>query len=763
MAKALILSLKECPDTMEETNFCRRVSLCVLLIVESCGMHLKETEWAVPPQSLTEAADDAQTMDPSGFLPSPPLPPPGPSFQAGEAATVLPVMSAAESHSDREEDYRFLHSMLMEKKVHLLFKIHERLKRFGKRSPVPVQEHAESLASDLGEELLHQSWGEEVGELVALFSKPHFKSLLHVHDSVAQRDFQPTLPPIPDDVLEEEEDSVKIVSLVKTQEPLGATIKKDKSTGAILVARIMKGGAADKSGLIHEGDELREVNGVSLEHRRPKEILALLAGSQGEVKFKIIPGSSKEDASSDKAKLFVQALFDYDPAEDPSIPCKEAAVAFKRGDILQIVNMEDEIWWQACRLGDGNGRAGLIPSKQLHERRVALQRPRCLFQPEQRNPSDEPEGTVALDLLWEICLQLNCHDVLDVFVLGFALGFKDFSKNNSHATFLGRRLLCERLLCCSSAAWKHSDNQTGPSNVFLSTPNHHIYVLSKMRIHLVTEDVDYGAITGIHVAGLRRSFRLSRRSSRSKDAARVAACPPTYREVVPYHRESKDRHRLVVLVGTPGGVGVNELKRRLAISDPDRYGVSVPYTTREKGSRETEGVDYHFAPVHLFEEHILNNRFVDYGHYRGHYYGTSVDSVHGVMAEGKMCLLDLHPSKIKHVFTSEFKPYVVFVKPPLIEELRLTRRRAKFVCNEEGVNHVRIFSEEDFEDMIALAETMENHYSHLFDKLIVNGDIATAFRELKADLERIADADVHWVPAQWICSPPATAAGHLTG
>lgn len=29
-------------------------------------------------------------------------------------------------------------------------------------------------------------------------------------------------------------------------------------------------------GLIHEGDELKEVNGISLEHRKPKEILTLL-------------------------------------------------------------------------------------------------------------------------------------------------------------------------------------------------------------------------------------------------------------------------------------------------------------------------------------------------------------------------------------------------------------------------------------------------------------------------------------------------------
>lgn len=51
-----------------------------------------------------------------------------------------------------------------------------------------------------------------------------FQSLLFVHDAVAQKDFEPTLPPIPDDVLEEDEDSVKIVSLVKTKEPLVSNI-----------------------------------------------------------------------------------------------------------------------------------------------------------------------------------------------------------------------------------------------------------------------------------------------------------------------------------------------------------------------------------------------------------------------------------------------------------------------------------------------------------------------------------------------------------
>uniref|UniRef100_H2M113 Membrane protein, palmitoylated 7b (MAGUK p55 subfamily member 7) n=1 Tax=Oryzias latipes TaxID=8090 RepID=H2M113_ORYLA len=529
----------------------------------------------------------------------------------------------------------------------LVLQIHERLKCFERQSCIPVMEQAAFTA-------LEKQFVILIGCIL--------QNLLQVHDAVAQKDFEPSLAPVPDDALDEEEDSVKIVSLVKTKEPLGATIKKDKSTGAIVVARIMRGGAADKSGLIHEGDELKEVNGVPLEYKKPKEVLPLLARSQSEIKFKIVPGSFTEDLPSDKIKLFVQALFDYSPLEDPTVPCKDAAMAFKRGDVLQIVNMDDDTWWQARSAGNDDSRAGLIPSKQLQERRFMLQRPKPLFKPQRPRPA----------------------------------------------------------------------------------------------------------------AGLRRSFRLSRKSSRTKNASwfwrwstevHGVLCPHTYREVVPSLREAKDKHRLVILIG-PSGVGVNELKRRLVISDPDRYGISVPYTTREKKGQEREGVDYHFVSVHKFEEDILNHRLIEYGSYRGHYYGTSLDSVHRVMVTGKMCLMDVHPSKVKFIDASKFKPHVVFVKPPNIEELRLTRRRVKFLCDKGDPNQVRTFTEENFQDMIDLSETMEIQYGHLFDKIIINGDVTTAFKELKEDLEKLAEPGVQWVPAEWsrpTLKKTQRSCGHLTG
>lgn len=53
--------------------------------------------------------------------------------------------------------------------------------------------------------------------------------------------------------------------------------------------------------------------------------------------------------------------FDYDPARDSLIPCKEAGLRFSAADLLQIVNQDDANWWQvspwAClsRYGVGVG------------------------------------------------------------------------------------------------------------------------------------------------------------------------------------------------------------------------------------------------------------------------------------------------------------------------------------------------------------------------------------------------------------------------
>ncbi|XP_041040741.1 MAGUK p55 subfamily member 7 isoform X3 [Carcharodon carcharias] len=572
-----------------------------------------------------------------------------------------------QSHVSSQEDLTFLRDMFGEKSLHSLVKIHEKLQQYERQSPTPILHNAATLADDLTEDLHNAPMNNEIRELVKLLSQPHLKALLSVHDTVAMKNYDPVLPPMPDD-LDDDEDSVKIIRLVKNKEPLGATIRRDESTGAIVVARIMRGGAADRSGLIHIGDELKEVNGIVVDDKRPEEIIQILAQSQGAITFKIIPGI-KEEIPTKESKMFVRTLFDYDPNEDKAIPCKEAGLSFKRGDILQIVSQDDATWWQAKRECDANLRAGLIPSKQFQERRFALRRPVAFVQP-QRNSN------------------------------------------------------------------RRSYEET-----------------------LESEDAEYGdLVSGLYIAGLRRSFRLSRKDRKTNKSMYESkrseqydtADVPTYEEVVSYQHQHNEKYRLVVLVG-PSGVGLNELKRKLLISDSQHYGVTVPHTTRPKRSQETDGVEYHFISKHLFETDVQNNKFIEHGEYRGNLYGTSIDSVRHVLAKNKVCLLDVQCHTIKHLRTLEFKPYVIFIKPPSLERLRETRKNAKIISSKDDKGSAKPFTEEDLQEMIKSGELIEAQCSHLFDKTLVNDDLSVAYKELKMTLDNL-EKNPFWIPVNWLHS-----------
>ncbi|CDQ56227.1 unnamed protein product [Oncorhynchus mykiss] len=180
------------------------------------------------------------------------------------------------------------------------------------------------------------------------------------------------------------------------------------------------------------------------------------------------------------------------------------------------------------------------------------------------------------------------------------------------------------------------------------------------------------------------------------------------------------------------------MKRRLLLSDPDHYGVTVPHTTREKRKQEKDGVEYHFVSRQMFEMDIVNHKFLEYGEHRGNYYGTSLESVHKVIGEDKVCLLDVQPNTVQRLHTTEFKPCVVFVKPPSIQELR----PSKCVLQSHK-------TEEDFEDMISSAEAMDSQYGHLFEMVVVNGDFAMAFNKLRAELEKLETEAPQWIPVEW--------------
>jgi len=181
-------------------------------------------------------------------------------------------------------------------------------------------------------------------------------------------------------------DEVHRVTVKKAQgEPLGLTVKMEGD--CVVVSRILDGGLIDRTGQIDLGDIVVEVGGAPIQtvddlmyqisqsgnritflvKKTPPEDLKKLAISQTPSLRKAMNQNANPEQ---KVLCYVKALFNYDPKEDNIHPCAEIGLMFFMGDILAIVNQDDPNWWQA-RLAECPGPSGLIPSRELEERRKA--------------------------------------------------------------------------------------------------------------------------------------------------------------------------------------------------------------------------------------------------------------------------------------------------------------------------------------------------------------------------------------------------------
>lgn len=527
---------------------------------------------------------------------------------------LITSLKEADSLSD-EQDLGFLQNLLQSKELNALVNVHSKVAKINKDDRIaPLLSASMQVLLEVLELLAPRCHISPLcKEIFHLLQTPHLQSLLFAHDAIAQKDFYPHLPEIPVEV-DEDEETIKIVQLVKSNEPLGATIKTDEETGKIIIARIMHGGAADRSGLIHVGDEVIEVNNINVEGKTPSDVLSILQNSEGTITFKLVPSDGKLDQRESKVR--VRAYFDYEPENDPYIPCKEAGLGFIRGDILHIVSQDDSYWWQARKEGEKTTRAGLIPSRALQERRIL-------------------------------------HD-------------RTQKETNGEAK---------------------------------------------------TENDDF-------------------------DREMIA----TYEEVAKlYPRPSV--YRPIVLIGAPG-VGRNELKRRLVARDPEKYKSCVPYTTRPMRPGEVAGREYLFVSREKMENDIANGKFIEYGEYKGHLYGTSGESVKSIVNASSVCVLSPHYQALKSLRTAQLKPYIVHIRPPPFDQLKQTRTKARARSTFDESNS-RGFTEEEFHEMIKSDERINFLYGHFCDDEIVNGDLTEAFEKL-VNLANKCETEPLWAPASWV-------------
>ncbi|XP_017038863.1 MAGUK p55 subfamily member 7 isoform X4 [Drosophila ficusphila] len=281
---------------------------------------------------------------------------------------LITTLKESENLSN-DQEIDFLKALLESKELNALVNVHTKVAKVGRDDRLaPVLSTSAQVLYEVLEQLSqHCHLNDDCKEAFHLLQDSHVQHLLFAHDAIAQKDFYPHLPEAPVE-MDEDEETIKIVQLVKSNEPLGATIKTDEETGKIIIARIMHGGAADRSGLIHVGDEVIEVNNINVEGKTPGDVLTILQNSEGTITFKLVPADNK--GAQRESKVRVRAHFDYNPDVDPYIPCKEAGLAFQRGDVLHIVGQDDAYWWQARKEHERSARAGLIPSRALQERRI---------------------------------------------------------------------------------------------------------------------------------------------------------------------------------------------------------------------------------------------------------------------------------------------------------------------------------------------------------------------------------------------------------
>ncbi|XP_072235615.1 MAGUK p55 subfamily member 4 [Leuresthes tenuis] len=614
-----------------------------------------------------------------------------PHFELGEQGLRQILSDVIEevrrSVSQDIDGAEILHSLLNSPWMQSLLKVYECLQRYLRDSPTPALDYASGLSLQLLIDIRSSPClSEEAKELYHLLQQPHLQALLSAHDTVAQKDYEPVLPPMPDE-LPDDEEATRIVCLVKNKQPLGATIKRNEITGEIFVARIIHGGLADRSGLLHAGDRIIEVNGFPVDGLEPEQVIQVVqTRSHGTIMFKVVPIT--ERPVHNQTMLYVRAMTDYSPQQDPTIPCADAGMGFRKGDVLEIVDQTDALWWQAKKLPSSTACAGLIPSTNLLKRK---QREFWWSQPYQPHTGmqtlstvDEEEDLIAID---------------------------------------------ERCVEADEEAFESEE--------------------------LRDEEDDFSSnIEGVYLAGFRRSMRLCRRRFHSTTQPSChTRCPSScsstlnnpYEEVVRYQRHSEDTHRLVALLG-PSGVGVNELRRRLIEMNPNVFQGAIPYTTRAPRGYEESGREYYFTSREIFDNMVYNNRFLEYGEYKGNLYGTSIESARDVLNSGKICVIDIEPNAIQAVRTHELRGYVIYVKPPPLERLRQTRRDSCITTN-YYIN--RPFKDEDFQEMEEAARKIESQYSQLFDHVIINDELQDSCVQLLTAVRKAQD-EPQWVPASWI-------------
>jgi len=166
---------------------------------------------------------------------------------------------------------------------------------------------------------------------------------------------------------------------------------------------------------------------------------------------------------------------------------------------------------------------------------------------------------------------------------------------------------------------------------------------------------------------------------------------------------------------------------------PERFGSCVPHTTRPRRENEVDGRDYHFVTsLEQMQADIQTHLFIEAGQYNENLYGTSVQSVQDVAAQGKHCILDVSANAIKRLHVAQLYPIAVFLKPKCVDSLLEMNKR---------------MTEEQARKLYERAIKLEQEFGEYFTA-VVQGDTPEELHEKVKDIIQEQSGDTIWIPSK---------------
>ena len=178
------------------------------------------------------------------------------------------------------------------------------------------------------------------------------------------------------------------------------------------------------------------------------------------------------------------------------------------------------------------------------------------------------------------------------------------------------------------------------------------------------------------------------------------------------------RQGVALVLSAPSGAGKSTLTSMLRRQIP-QFGYSVSCTTRPMRQGEVEGKDYFFLGEEDFARMRASGHFAECARVHDHWYGTPIEPVRAMLAEGVDVLFDIDVQGAAQLKATLPEAVFVFILPPSMTELkrRLTERGS------ETSESVRL-------RMANAARELQEAF--WYDALVVNDDLERACADIVA-------------------------------